>query len=98
MFTRRFRADSLVAGTTRFTQRPVRGFPCLGTERISATTQPALRRLPKRKGPTQRQTVVSTVPQPATTAELLKGVEIAAKRYYLKSNGCFYCCRPCHTT
>lgn len=21
-----------------------------------------------------------------------------AKRYYLKSNGCYWCCRPCHTT
>ena len=21
-----------------------------------------------------------------------------AKEYYPKSNGCYYCCRPCHTT
>lgn len=21
-----------------------------------------------------------------------------AKRHYTKANGCFYCCKPCHTT
>lgn len=23
---------------------------------------------------------------------------LKAKQYYPKSNGCFYCCKPCHTT